>query len=78
MKLKILVLGHRGMLGHMVFKAFHTLEHSRKLEVKTTNARFPKWNKSMFKDIDFVVNFIGANPKKTKKFYINWKIPIWL
>ena len=76
--IKVIILGHKGMLGHMVFKAFHTLEHSRKLEVKTINKRFPKWDKSMFKDIDFVVNCIGAIPQKTEKFDINWKIPKWL
>ena len=32
----------------------------------------------MFKDIDFIVNCVGAIPQKTNKFDINWEIPIWL
>jgi len=76
--IKVIILGHKGMLGHMVNKAFHTLENSDKLEVITIDKRFPKWEKSMFEDIDFVINCIGAIPQKTKKFDINWQIPEWL
>ena len=62
----ILVLGHKGMFGHMVHKVL-----SDNYEIKTINERFPNWNKEMF-------NGIGAIPQKTKEFDINWQIPLWL
>lgn len=75
MKYNILVLGHTGMLGHMVVRL---LNNKKNIQVKTTNFRFPNWKTSTFKDIDFVINCIGAIPQKTSNFDINWKIPIWL
>ena len=73
--INILVLGHKGMLGHMVKK---TLENNKKFKVTTINKRYPNWEISMFKNIDFVVNCIGAIPQKTETFNINWEIPEWL
>ena len=71
--MKILVLGHKGMLGHMVHKVF-----SNNYEVVTIDDRFPDWSKDMFNGVDFIINCIGAIPQKTNEFDINWQIPIWL
>ena len=72
--MRILVLGHNGMLGHMVVK-YLSLNN---IKVITTDVRWPK---SPFKSdirLDYVINCIGAIPQKTDNFDINWKLPIWL
>ena len=69
----ILILGHKGMLGHMVYKVL-----SDSYEIKTINERFPNWNKELFDGIDLIINCIGAIPQKTEEFDINWQIPLWL
>ena len=75
-KLTVLILGHKGMLGHMV-KAY--LEQFYNIE--TTPYR---WGSSEFKDAiigsdaDYLINCIGAIPQRTKDFNINWELPIWL
>ena len=71
--MRILVLGHKGMLGHMVYNVLNN-----NYKVKTINERFPNWNKEMFNGIDIIINCIGAIPQKVDKFDINWEIPIWL
>jgi dTDP-4-dehydrorhamnose reductase len=73
--INILVLGHKGMLGHMVCKLFN---RNTNYKVSTIDERFPNWNKEMFDGIDFVINCIGAIPQKINKFDINWELPIWL
>ena len=71
--MRILVLGHNGMLGHMVYNILNN-----NYKVKTINERFPNWDKEMCNDVDVIVNCIGAIPQKVDKFDINWEIPIWL
>ena len=71
--MRILVLGHKGMLGHMVYNVLNN-----DYKVKTINERFPNWDKEMFNGIDVIINCIGAIPQKVDKFDINWEIPIWL
>ena len=71
--MRILVLGHKGMLGHMVYNVLNN-----NYKVKTIDERFPNWNKEMFNDVDIIINCIGAIPQKVDKFDINWEIPIWL
>ena len=70
--MKVLVLGHKGMLGHMVVRYLK----SRPIHVETTNQRFP------FKKLDFkgeyIINCIGAIPQKTNNFNVNYELPIWL
>jgi dTDP-4-dehydrorhamnose reductase len=75
MKKKIVVLGHNGMLGHMVQKV---LSKEKNLDVKVLKLRFPNWKISFFDSTDFIINCIGAIPQKTNNFDINWEIPIWL
>lgn len=76
MKNKILVLGHKGMLGHMVVRYFTDNGYS----VEKCNLRWPD-NKKEILDFkgDFIINCIGKIPQKNKKCYeINWQLPIWL
>jgi len=74
--MKILILGHKGMLGHMV-KIYLEQSHT----IKTTNYR---WGTDEFKETvsnsnaDYLINCIGAIPQRTKNFDINWELPIWL
>ena len=80
--MKVLVLGHKGMLGHMVHKYLSTKEDC---EIVTTDFRWPT---KEFKDfiIDFwygqegnyIINCIGAINQKTNGFQINIDLPIWL
>ena len=75
-KLKVLILGHNGMLGHMV-KAY--LEQF--YDIETIPHR---WGTDDFKEAikgsnaDYLINCIGAIPQRTKNFDVNWELPIWL
>lgn len=73
--MKIFILGHKGMLGHMVF---NTLSKVKNLNISTTEKRFPEFDKSLFYNQDFIINCIGAIPQRTNNFNINYKLPIWL
>ena len=80
--MKILILGHRGMLGHMVHKYLST---KNDCELVTTNLR---WGVEEFKDFivdfwygqdgDYIINCIGSIPQRTNSFRINTELPIWL
>jgi len=73
---RVLILGHTGMLGHMVSRYL-----SDKCVCEYITDRFPS---NLFKsavsnfDGDFIINCIGAIPQKTKDFSINYEFPIWL
>ena len=76
--MKILILGHKGMLGHMVYKYFN---EKTNYEILTINSRWS--DEKFFRDVisfngDYVVNCIGAIPQKTDDFVINYDLPIWL
>jgi dTDP-4-dehydrorhamnose reductase len=80
--MRVLVLGHKGMLGHMVYKYLSTKEDC---ELYTTDLRWPT---EEFKDfiIDFwygregtyIINCIGAIHQRTNEFDVNTDLPIWL
>tara|TARA_R100000664_G_C2756420_1_gene144287 strand:+ start:1363 stop:2088 length:726 start_codon:yes stop_codon:yes gene_type:complete len=75
--MKILVLGHNGMLGHMVHKYLSTKD----CELVTTDLRWPSDEFKNFVidfDGDFVVNCIGAIHQRTSEFSVNTDLPIWL
>jgi len=73
--MKVLVLGHKGMLGHMVAMYLR----SKDVDVITTNIRWPKSPFTLSNvDCDYVINCIGAIPQRTADFDINWQLPIWL
>jgi len=73
--MKILLLGHTGMLGHMV-KKYLTYKN---IEVITNSERWPNL-KNTISDFngDYIINCIGAIPQRTTQFDINWELPIWL
>ena len=75
--MKILILGHKGMLGHMVAKFFA----DKGFEICIAKKKFPT---KEFKDSvchfdgEFIINCIGAISQRTDKFEINWKLPQFL
>lgn len=75
--MKVLVLGHTGMLGHMVYKYLSLKD----CEIITTDL---KWPSQKFKEFvldfkgDFIVNCIGAIPQRKNNFEVNKELPIWL
>ena len=80
--MKVLVLGHKGMLGHMVHKYLST---KNDYELVTTDLRWPS---KEFKDYiidfwyaqdgDYIINCIGAIHQRTSDFDVNTELPIWL
>ena len=75
--MKVLVLGHNGMLGHMVHKYLSTKE----CEIITTDLRWPSEEfRNFIVDFngDFVVNCIGAIHQRTNEFGVNTDLPVWL
>tara|TARA_R110000744_G_C19336226_1_gene559039 strand:- start:1137 stop:1868 length:732 start_codon:yes stop_codon:yes gene_type:complete len=76
--LKILVLGHTGMLGHMVCKYLSTMGG---YELKTIDCRWPSTkflNDISNFDGNFVINCIASIPQRSDNFEINYELPIWL
>jgi dTDP-4-dehydrorhamnose reductase len=75
--MRVLILGHKGMLGHMLYRYFT----SETIEVETTDARYPQEN---FKNVietfdgDYIINCIGAIPQRPQNFSINSELPIYL
>lgn len=73
---KVLILGHTGMLGHMV-----KLYLEQFYEIETI---FNRWPSIEFKDSicssnsEYLINCIGAIPQRTKEFDINFELPVWL
>jgi dTDP-4-dehydrorhamnose reductase len=75
--MNILVLGHKGMLGHMLVKY---LTHQN-YTIYTTDYRFPSIefkNEILKFNGDYIINCIGSIPQKTTNFQINYELPIWL
>jgi dTDP-4-dehydrorhamnose reductase len=75
--MKILILGHNGMLGHMVQKYLTNLNY----DIEITSYRWPSNEFKEFIKIysgDFIINCIGAIHQRTKDFEINWEVPIYL
>ena len=72
--MRVFVLGHNGMLGHMVVKYFK----SQGVAISTTPIRFPDWNPRMFARADYIINCIGAIPQRTNNYAVNYELPEWL
>ena len=76
--MKVLVLGHSGMLGSAVCDYLSELD-----DVSTVMTRH-RWPSDSFKtsiynfDGDYTINCIGSIPQRTDKFEINYELPIWL
>ena len=77
--MKVLVLGHKGMLGHMVVKYLQGISKWVNIQVHTIEKKWPL-NQQTIKSFkgDYIINCIGAIPQKTNIFNINWELPIWL
>tara|TARA_R110000744_G_scaffold111044_4_gene209227 strand:+ start:417 stop:1193 length:777 start_codon:yes stop_codon:yes gene_type:complete len=73
--MRVLVLGHSGMLGSAVKKYYAFAE------VETTEYRWPsdelKRKISEF-DGDLIINCLGAIPQRTNNFSINYEVPAFL
>lgn len=73
----VMVLGHKGMLGHMLVKYLSKSGYT----VQTIDYKFPsvEFESSVrnFKG-DFIINCIGAIPQRTNDFKVNTDVPIWL
>lgn len=75
--MNILILGHKGMLGHMLVKYLTDQNYT----IHTVNYRFPSKefkNEVLKFNGDYIINAIGAIPQKTNLFDINHELPIWL
>ena len=76
--MKVLTLGHTGMLGNVV------CDYLRGLDDTTIVTTRHRWSTDSFKtfvknfDGDYIINCIGAIPQRTDKFEINYELPIWL
>ena len=80
--MKVLILGHTGMLGNCVYKYLSSFKN---IETFTVDGRWPDddfltqiVNADDLKQVDYVINCIGAIPQRTKDFEINYELPIWL
>lgn len=77
-EIKVLVLGHNGLLGNTVKSKMET---SSGISVSVNNHRWPTddfKNEVIKSNADFIINCIGAIHQKTKEFSINTDLPIWL
>lgn len=75
--MKVLILGHKGMLGNAVVNYFH----NQNVEVSFLNSRYP--TNSFFSDLesydgDYIINCVASIPQRTKDFEINYKLPEYL
>ena len=77
--MKVLILGHRGMLGNAVYK-YLTAQEDIKV-YKINNLRWPSDDFKIAvrnKEYDFIVNCIGSIPQRKNNFSINVELPRWL
>ena len=79
--MKILILGHNGLLGNMVYSFFN----NEKYELITTDLRWPDDNFKSFvsnQKVDYIINCIGVIPQKQPdvELYdlVNYQLPLWL
>jgi len=75
--MRVLLLGHNGMLGHIVARYLS----DKGIQVTTTNYRFSSEEFSQLVlnyNGDYIINCIGSIPQRTKNFEINYKLPEWL
>lgn len=76
---KILLLGHKGLLGSMVHRYLVTKEYN--VIITTYRWDTPEFRKFVVdREPNFIVNCIGAIPQKKRKDYfsVNYELPLWL
>jgi len=75
--MKVLIIGHTGMLGNTVYDYLIG-------EVDSLTVISERWPSTPFKNMikefdgDYIINCIGAIPQRTDKFKINYELPMWL
>jgi dTDP-4-dehydrorhamnose reductase len=79
--MKILILGHNGLLGNMVYSYFN----QRNYEIFITDFKWPNEDFKTFVSehkVDYIINCIGMIPQKkpSVELYnlINYELPMWL
>ena len=79
--MKIMILGHNGLLGNMVYLYFKSQDY----EIVTTDLRWPteEFKKFVYdQKVDFIINCIGMIPQRKPDEYlyeqINYQLPIFL
>lgn len=79
--MKVLILGHNGLLGNMVYKYFNSKDYN----IITTDLRWPteEFKKFVYdQEVDFIINCIGMIPQRKPDDYlyeqINYQLPIFL
>jgi dTDP-4-dehydrorhamnose reductase len=77
----ILILGHNGLLGNMVYSYFK----SKNYQIITTDLRWPSNEFKNFilnEKIDIIINCIGIIPQKKPAIehykLVNYELPVWL
>lgn len=79
MAIKILVLGHTGLLGNMVY---NVLSNNAQFDVSVVSGvRWPseEFMSNVIKtQPDYIINCVGAIHQRTKDFTINYELPTWL
>jgi dTDP-4-dehydrorhamnose reductase len=76
-KKKIMILGARGMLGHMVYSYLKKNGY----DIQIPKGRFDDklFLESLLEfDGEYVINCIGSIPQKNNSFEVNYELPIWL
>lgn len=77
MSLRVLILGHTGMLGNTVTK--YLAEQG--IKVLPINHKYPskifEYSVQTFGG-DYIINCAGAIPQRTQDFKVNTDLPIWL
>jgi dTDP-4-dehydrorhamnose reductase len=75
--MRLLVLGHTGMLGHIV-KRYAELTGN---QVMTLDSRWPsnEFKQQVLEaEVDLIIDCIGSIPQRSSDFDINRQLPIWL
>lgn len=74
--MRILILGHNGMLGNAVHKYLQLFYNIDTIDYRWPSPEFIEYVKS-YKG-DYIINCIGAIPQKTNEFGINTTLPVFL
>jgi dTDP-4-dehydrorhamnose reductase len=74
--MKILILGHKGMLGNAVHRYLQQYYTIDTIDLKWPSNEFIEYIKTY--DGDYIINCIGAIPQKTSDFGINSILPVFL
>ena len=79
--MRVLLLGHKGMLGNVIHKYY--LQNN--IDLVTTEFKWADWDLIRLikqSNCDFLINCIGINPQKNQPWYtlkfINFELPEWL